>query len=102
MGFDLPLWGELGIVILIIVGGFTGTFLFFFIVSLLNMRLGYTIFQLYLGLGLIILIFSLFMNVASGSLVPNSFFIAGIIPLLTYFSIAKGRESRLNSKTLTK
>jgi hypothetical protein len=102
MGFDLPLWGELGIDILIIVGGFTGTFLFFFIVSLLNMKLGYTIFELYIGLGLIVLVFALLMNVASGSLVPNSFFIAGIIPLFIYFSIAKRRESLLNSKTLTK
>ena len=102
MGSDFPLWGELGIDIVIVICGFIGTFLFFFVVSLLNMKLGYTIFQLYVGLGLLTLVFVLFMNVAAGSPAPNSFFIAGMVPLLTYFSITKSRESLLNSKTLTK
>ena len=86
----------------IIVSGFIGTFLFFLIVSLLNIRLGYTIFELYLGVGLIVLVFALFMNIVAGSPAPNSFFIVGMIPFITYFSITKNRESRLNSKTLTK
>ena len=93
---------EIGISILIIIGAFVWNFLFLYIVSARNSEIGYTIFDIwiYLGILAIILVFVIntFVGNTFGAEIPISFSISALIPFVIYLFIIRSRESRLYSK----
>jgi len=94
---DFSLNDLLTLNILILISGFTGTFVFFLIVCIINVSIGYVIFDIYLYIGIGTTLILMIMNLIAGSPTDNSVYLSAFVPLLIYLIISKTRKSKVIS-----